>query len=261
MIGNDARRIVVQERDRYLLRELSRLRICDRDQAKCIAGFGSTTRANARLLALHRSGLLRRFFIGTEAGGKKALYALSEKGAHLVNVPYRGLRRRQDQMLVADFSVMHQLAVNSVYCAWKGRVSPAMHVTTSRWLTFHEPITKALQPDGYVEFDLPSETIAVFLELDLGHESLTVLQEKARNYLQLAGSGNYERLFHRKHFRVLLLAHSEQRARSIAKAVSKVTEKLFWFGSLTNALEDRLHAPVWLRPREKQPEPFFGATP
>jgi hypothetical protein len=57
-----------------------------------------------------------------------------------------------------------------------------------------------------------------------------------------------------------VLAHSEQRARSICEGVSKVTEKLFWFGSLTNALEDRLHAPVWLRSRDKQTEPFLGAT-
>ena len=38
------------------------MRVIDREQAKCIAGFGSTTRVNIRLLALTRAGLLRRFY-------------------------------------------------------------------------------------------------------------------------------------------------------------------------------------------------------
>src|SRR5882724_2210165 len=85
--GNNHRSIVVQERDRHLLRELGVMRVVDREQAKTVAGFGSITRVNARLLALTRAGLLRRFFAGTTAGGAKALYALSAKGAQLIGVP------------------------------------------------------------------------------------------------------------------------------------------------------------------------------
>ena len=99
--------------------ELGVVRIVDREQAKVVAGFGSTTRANARLLALTRAGLLSRFFLGTTAGGAKALYTLSQKGAQLAKVPHRGFRRRKDQALVADFFVQHQLAVNEIYCALK----------------------------------------------------------------------------------------------------------------------------------------------
>ena len=262
MTGNKPQRIVIQERDRQFMRELSRFSICDREQAKCMGGFGSTTRANARLLALKRAGLLRRFFIGTETGGMKALYALSEKGAQLVHVPYRGLRRKQDEVLVADFFVVHQLAVNSVYCAWKSLASSGKQATVSRWLMFHEPITKAIPliPDGYVELDLPSGKIAAFLEVDLGHEALAVLRDKAKRYRHLAASGEYERLFHGKQFRVLVLAHSERRAQSIRKAVAEVTKKLFWFGSLTNAVQDGLSAPVWWRLEGNQPEPFLGTT-
>ena len=55
---------MVQPRDRKLFEELAVMRVIDREQAKIVAGFGSTTRANARLLALTRAGLLRRFFLG-----------------------------------------------------------------------------------------------------------------------------------------------------------------------------------------------------
>ena len=65
MTGNNKKRgLVVQSRDRRLFEELPVMRVVDREQAKIVAGFGSTTRANARLLALVRAGLLRRFFLG-----------------------------------------------------------------------------------------------------------------------------------------------------------------------------------------------------
>src|ERR1039457_2183666 len=122
MPGNDSSfkarsGMVIQERDRHLLRELSLMRVIDREQAKVVAGFGSTTRANARLLALTRAGLLHRFFQGTVAGGAKALYTLSDKGARLVDVPASGPRRREDQAVVADFFIEHQLGINELYCA------------------------------------------------------------------------------------------------------------------------------------------------
>ena len=107
MGGNQRRAIVIQERDRQLLKELSILRVLDREQAKIVAPFHSTTRANNRLLALTNAGLLRRFFLGTSSGGQKALYALSPEGAKIVDVPYRGPRRRRDEVLVADLFVTH----------------------------------------------------------------------------------------------------------------------------------------------------------
>ncbi len=124
MSGNDRRAIVVQERDRHLLRELSILRVVDREQAKIVAGFHSTTRANSRLLALTRAGFLRRFFLGTSGGGQKALYALSSEGARIVDVPYRGPRRRQDEVLVADLFVAHQLSINEIHCTLKYQPTP-----------------------------------------------------------------------------------------------------------------------------------------
>ena len=47
MTGN--RPMIVQTRDLHLLRELSVMRVIDREQAKVVAGFTSTTRANTRL--------------------------------------------------------------------------------------------------------------------------------------------------------------------------------------------------------------------
>ena len=263
MRGNDQGGLVVQERDRHLLRELGVMRVIDREQAKVVAGFGSTTRANVRLLNLTRAGLLRRFFLGTTAGGAKALYALSTKGAHLVDVVPRAPRRRTDQALVADAFVEHQLAVNDLYCSLKYGTAPIAGVRFRRWLGIYEPLRPGLRliPDGYVEFDTPAGPVAAFIEVDLGHEGLTVWKEKVRNYLQYALSGNVARQFGPQQFRVLVLAPSERRRDSIRRTVLASTEKIFWFATLDSIHRHGFFAPVWFRPKGDEPQPFLRATP
>ncbi len=263
MTGNEHHGMVIQERDRHFLRELAVMRVIDREQAKIVAGFGSTTRANVRLLSLTREGLLRRFFLGTTGGGKKALYALSAKGGQLVDLPARGPRRRKDESLATDFFVQHQLIVNQIYCALKYRAVPVAGVTVRRWIAFHQPLTSGLRliPDGYVELVTPAGIVAMFLEVDLGNESLTVWKEKVRNYLQFAFSGECERQFGQSRFRVLVLVNSERRLLSIRKAVAASTDKIFWFASLESIARDGFFAPVWLRPKGEERSPLIQETP
>jgi len=262
MTGNSRERLIVQERDRRLLRELAVMRIIDREQAKQVVGFGSTTRANARLVALMRAGLLRRYFVASSAGGKKALYATSEKGALLVGVPYRGLRRPQHQLLVADFTVEHQLAVNDLHCALQYQPIPVPGVTFSRWLAFQQVLTPALRliPDGYVELRTPAGTLAAFFEVDFGTETLAIWKEKADKYLQLAISGEYARKFGERSFRVLVITHSDRRALSIRKMVGAITKKIFWFAKLADAKRD-FFGTIWQRCTGDTREPFLRNTP
>jgi len=221
MIGNN--HLILQLRDLHLLREIAVMRVLDREQAKIVAGFGSTTRANTRLLTLVRAGLLRRFFLGS-GGGRRALYALSPKGAQVVDVPVRGPRRPQDALLVADYFVGHQLI-----------------------------------PDGFVEFTTPTGIVACFLEVDLGHESQTIWKGKAQHYLQLAVSGKYREQFGQDRFRVLVIANSERRLHSIRKTVVEITEKIFWFATLAT-VGTTFFAPVWYRPKENKPTTLIDLT-
>ena len=255
MSGNN-RGIVLQERDRHLLRELAVMRVIDRELAKVVAGFGSTTRANARLLRLTRAGMLRRFFMGTEIGGTKAVYALSMKGAQKIAVPLRGPRRKQGEALVADFFVRHQLAVNDIYCAAKYANLPALAIHFHRWVAFREPVAPEcrLIPDGYVEFDTPAGILSAFLEVDLGNESLTVWSEKVRKYLELAMSGEFERRFGQSRFRVIVTANSDRRLHSIRKMVAMKTQKVFWFANHEAIRQNGLFAPVWVRPLGGHPQ-------
>ncbi|HEY3826225.1 MAG TPA: hypothetical protein VGL82_16780 [Bryobacteraceae bacterium] len=87
MAGSNHKLVIVQARDLHLMRELAVMRVVDREQAKIVAGFRSTTRANTRLLGLTELGYLHRFFWGSVGGARKGLYALSAKGAALAGVP------------------------------------------------------------------------------------------------------------------------------------------------------------------------------
>jgi hypothetical protein len=262
MPGNEYRGVVIQGRDRHLLNELAVMRVVDREQARIVTGFGSTTRVNTRLLALCRAGFLRRFFLGATAGGRKALYALSTRSAALLGIPVRGPRRRNDEVLIADFYISHQLAVNDIYCALKYGRGPLPGISFGRWICFSEPLTKELGliPDGYLELVTPSGITAAFLEVDLGHEGLAVWKEKIRKYLQLAISGDCERLFGHKQFRVFVIANSERRLLSIRKTVRVSTQKIFWFTTMESVHSDGLFALIWLRPEGKEHQPLFSET-
>ncbi len=242
--------LVLTDRDRQLLRELSVARIVDREQASVIARFGSTTRANARLLKLTRAGFLKRFFLGTMAGGRKALYTLSPKAANLLNIPNRTIQRSQDSLLVGDQFIEHQLAINSVWIQLMFRPIPAPSVRPIRWLAFPSALSKfiPLIPDGFCELETLSGVDALFCEVDRGTESLRVLAKKFSLYLELASSGEFERLFLQKRFRVLLVLPSERRLETVRQTVLKQTSKIFWLTTLPTINRDGLFAPIWLRP-------------
>ena len=246
MVGID--HMILQLRDRDFLREFSIVGVVDGAQAKVIAGFGSISRTNKRLLKLTRGGLLRRFFLGS-GGGRKALYALSRKGALVAGVPFRGPRRPEGAVLAADFFVEHQLAVNALYCLVKFQMIPVAGVHFHRWVAFHEAISKEirLMPDGYLELVTPSGIAAAFLEVDLGNESLTIWREKIRKYLQLALTGAYQRMFGHDRFRVLVVANSVRRMDSLRKTTGAVTEKIFRFATLEDARQ-MLFGRVWRKP-------------
>jgi hypothetical protein len=259
MTGNNRRGIVLQDRDRQLLTELAVMRIIDREQAKCVAGFGSTTRANTRLLSLVRAGLLRRFFIGTTGRATKALYALSRAGAELVGVPYRGLRRGSEETLVADYFVHHQLSVNELYCLIKCQPLPVADATFSRWLTFYEPIEpgSSLIPDGYAEMSVAARAVPMFIEVDLGTESRAVWKRKVEEYLRYAVSGKFQDAFKQPQFRTLVVASSERRTASLRIATAELTDKIFWFATFQSVTASGFWSALWQRPNDDRRQPLL----
>jgi hypothetical protein len=252
MAGTRKAGIVLQDRDRHLLAELDAMRIIDREQAQVVGGFDSVRRTNRRLLALTRAGLLRRFFTGTFASGRKAVYTLSPRGAELVQARSGGVARPADRLVLGDRFIDHQSAVNAVYLAVRYR--PAPGVRLARALFFRRELAEgiALKPDGYFEVQAGQQLRAMFLEVDLGTEPLSVWQQKTARYLQLALSGEFQRRFRQAQFRVLVAASSDRRLCHVRAAVARQTDKIFWFATLDSINREGAWSPIWLRPVGEQ---------
>ena len=249
MTGNRQIGVVVQERDRQLLREIGTMRVVDREQAQVLAGFHSIRRANSRLLQLSRAGLLKRIFIGSAAHGQKALYSLSAKGAAAVDARLPGLPLRQSPFGTSPF-LLHRLAVNEIYLTLKHRKLPRLEMRCARWITFREQLTPTLPltPDGYFEVVMDGAIRPMFVEADLGSEALGIWQKKVQAYLQLALSGEFPKLFGEPQFRVLIVATTDKRLNNIRATVAKQTAKIFWLSTFSQIHEHGFWSPVWLRP-------------
>ncbi len=260
MTGDEGKGMVLQERDRHWLRELGNvLRVADRDQAMIVAGFGSISRTNRRLRSLTEAGLLKRFVMGTSGAGQKHLYSLSQKGALLVDVPYRGLRRRNDEALVADFFVEHQLAINEIYCATKYRATLPLGIVLKEWRAFYAAVVPTIDliPDGYFVLQTPRQPIAAFLEVDLGHERRAVWLKKVRMYVELAASGEFARRFREKEFGVLVITTTHRRLESLRITTASVISKLFWFTTFELLRTQGISGKIWVRPKSTNLQPFI----
>ena len=253
MPGSKRRGIVLQNRDRHLLSELGVMRTIDREMTKVVAGYGTTTQVNIRLLELTNAGLLRRFFVGTTGSGRKAVYTLSTKGVNMVAAQLGGINRPEGKLVTGDRFVEHQTAINEIYLAVKYKPLP-IGTHFARWHIFRQSVSEAIKitPDAYFEISTGAHVRAAFLEVDLGTEALKIWQQKTAYYLQLAVSGEFTKRFRQQQFRVLVVANSERRLDNIRATVAKSTDKIFWFATLDNIHRDGFWSPIWLRPTGDQ---------
>jgi hypothetical protein len=261
--------IVLTARDLLVLRTLLVARVLDGEQVKIIAGFTSTRRTNRRLLKLVRAGLLRRWFVGTESGGRRALYGLSPQGAIRIGEnPSRLIHWKQDALITSSQFLTHQQAVNAALIQARFQPLP-MGVACREWLNFKIPISASvpLIPDGYFEILMVPDNSAhpMFVEVDLGTESSTVWMRKVELYLKFAIGGEFERQFHQKRFRVLVVLPSERRLQAVRRAIARRTDKLFWFSTLDDLRREGLFEAIWFRPVGEQRirllgEPMDGSS-
>jgi len=249
MIGNNTH-VIITERDYRLFEVLAVLGVLLGAQIKIMWGGEriSARTVNERLFKLLAANLLKRWFLGTDAGGRKAVYGLTEKSAALIGSKLSPLARRSDSLLVADFFVQHKLLVAELWLAF--RYSLPQQALFRRWQGFRSPLLSFLPlvPDGYVELESDQGVLAMFLEADRGTESQTVFGKKVRLYLEFARSGEFERLFAQKKFRVLIVSESERRLEPLRRTTAKITEKLFFFTTTECIKREGILSAIWWRP-------------
>lgn len=242
MTGSNHTSLVLQERDLKLLEALELMRVVDREQAKVVAGFRSTTRANTRLLALTRAGFLKRAFLGS----RHAVYWLASKNGRQSKESPEAPTSREPAALF----LRHRLEINRALLTLKYASIPMAGWWFVQWQSFQQSLSATLPliPDGYFEMGSGQGVLPLFLEIDLGTEAVTVIERKARLYLQLATSGEFTALFHQPRFRVLVVTTSQRRLINLRTSIAKITDKIFWFTTIDSLSPERFWSSVWLRP-------------
>jgi hypothetical protein len=245
--GNEQSTTVLQPRDRRLIDRLATLRFIDREQASILAPFHSASRAKSRLLALVRAGVLEQSLVGTVAGGRRAIYSLPG------TLRRRSWARRLANLQTERF-LEHRLAVNEFLLGLEYPHSGAADGSLVRWDVLTTPLSRdaSIIPDGLAELATTRGRRAFFVEIDLGTESLAILEKKVSTYIRFARSGLFAERFGLPTFGVLIATTTEQRVYAIRSVIAKHTLRLFWLTDFNTIKRDGIWSSIWLRPTGEQ---------
>lgn len=232
--------LAVTERDRRICDLALRFGAVTREQLQRLGLFTSATRAKARLKALTDQGLLAAHPL-----------AVHQRGVRFVYMPGRLLQpgRRRSEGL-SPFFVSHQVGLVDI------RIAFELRTTVRQWMSDKDLAALSLGfiPDGYVEYAKGGASFAAFIEYDRSTESLVRLERKVRDYTTFAFSGRFEQQFHRKYFRLLLVAETTGRVDSLSKTAARVTDRMVRLTTLSALNTYGPLAAIWRRPGGRQLE-------
>ena len=253
-------------RDRQLVQAVYEHRLLRQDQIQRLF-FPSRNTANRRLQFLYQHGFLQRLALPIRLGEGRpqAVYALDARGADLIAARLgidRGELHWQKAGAQASFYFLeHTLAINDFRIAITQAAQRRGHRIV-RWIDERE--VKALQmrvpapatdkhrrhlpvvPDSYFEYEAGSKRSGFFLEMDMGTMATKRFRDKVKAFLIYKRDGFYQRQFGIHSLRVLTVAPSPRRLRSLKRATEQAQGRaLFWFTTQHAVEADQLLQPAW----------------
>ena len=265
--------LIIQTRDQKIITSVYEFGFLTREQIQNLFGINCTTRANIRLRKLFDHGYLSRRFLPTTRGSSKAIYLLGPKGIALVSekcgVDSLEIKRRQKQNFQRrELFFEHDLLVNEVRIAFYQAMENHNSLKLDKWIgsidCLHEyqifnpkpnrEFRKVFRPDGYFRYYQNDKLYGCFLEVDRSTMSNSRFQSKVRTYIEYAQSGLYLQRYGLKFFRVLVLTKTTERLRNLKAATEALTDKIFWFATISSLDPNGLFDRIWQRPRK---EGFF----
>lgn len=213
-------------RDISVLRDLALSHVLSRDQLIALGYFGSVTRVNTRLRDLTSQGFVKR--LDTPFYGQ-SLYMASKAASEAIG-------ERVGPLLLGRAAsprfIQHALNTTNVRIALTVRSEGTWKFEQQLWRKVgkHE-----VRPDGLLMAKAP-----IFIEVDMGHVSISKFKEKITAYRALALSGDCAKLYGFDSFRVLTITTGELRARHLRRALIEGSG----FEFLTQTFSDIRVAPI-----------------
>jgi hypothetical protein len=257
-----ADRAIIQDRDMSLLRALAEdFRLLTREQIGELFPMGSTSRLNFRLKQLRDAGFLSARLVAVEGTVAKHAYYLGPRAHTVFDDPAEqrivaSLRMQAAQLSESSFA--HRFLVDSAHIRFltAGRQYPNYRLLTwvdqySHWWKSFRDYGVPCQSDGYGEFLMLlyfDSLFTFFLEVDRGTERGQSIRDKIDRYIAYGDSGDYQRRFAAKTYRVVFIASDSRRAESILKIIETKTDRYFWVTSWEHFRAAKLLDSYWLRP-------------
>ncbi len=183
------------QRDQLICLNLHEHRVLTTDQLFELH-FSSIQRTRARLLQLHEMGVLWRSRPRAQLGSLPWHYTLDEIGAWIVaehlGIELRAVSYREDRTrtLVDSPRLRHTRAANSFFtrmCYVARSTQSPVQVAEWRGETWCTRRWQAhVRPDGFARLEGVGESLELLLELDLGTENRSRLEDKMERYRVLA---------------------------------------------------------------------------
>jgi Replication-relaxation len=134
-------------------------------------------------------------------------------------------------------SMRHLLSVYDV-CLKFVLNSTVKRILSADDRTWQENITFGNLPDCWIQFNGGE----AFVEVDLGTESLRVVERKFKNYIRFKESGSYASAFPDCDFRILFITTTEERIQSLQQIV---TSDDIWFSTMEEFVREKLDDAHW----------------
>jgi Replication-relaxation len=134
-------------------------------------------------------------------------------------------------------SMRHLLSVYDV-CLKFTLNSTVKRIISADDPTWQQNITFGNVPDCWIQFTSGE----VFVEVDLGTESLRVVERKFLNYIKFKESGGYGSAFPGCDFRILFITTTEERIESLQRVT---TSDDIWFATMGEFLDEPLDHQHW----------------
>ena len=268
-------RMVLQPRDREILKAVNSFRVLSRAQIETLFNFKCVRRVNKRLRKLYDHHYLSRFFLPTIRGSAKAIYYLGPKGIPIVSENFGvdinliKLKRKATSKLKGLF-LNHALELNDIRIAFSFGLKNYPNMKLERWIDDYDctqeynapglgnDITKRFRPDGYLRFYYHDNPFGFFLEYDRSTMTLRRFTAKVHSYIEFGNLGYYRRRFGLSEFRVLVITKTGNRLYNLKRAVETINKTIFRFTTIDQIRPNTLFNPIWLRAGEKEKYPLIS---
>lgn len=284
--------LILQPRDVKMLMAVDDYRFLSRSQLQRLF-FSGLHRACRRLRQLYDHQYVDRLWVPRTAlglpdpvdeplaitGSPPALYRLGKAGVPIVarardedvEAVRQRVRERPKPTIMAHDYLLNELRVQTAIA-----VASRPDLTLELWLSGPEcferyehhdresgrDATRVFNPDAFFRLAVGGGVAAVFVEIDLGTESIQRrFKHKIWTYRTYVKSGQFLGKFGQKRFRIMVVTTSERRIQNLGQVAAEFkASEVFWFTTRDQLLatEDFLRASIWRRPPSAALEPFLS---